>query len=120
MDAARNLAPFSGGGRWVVGGGIAGLLLLIVTFAGAAVSPREAFYSYLTAFVYWCGLALASLILLMTFHATHAQWMTVLRRPLEVMAASVGIFLVLFIPVAIGMKYVYVWSIPRRTSDGRR
>lgn len=112
MDAARNLAPFSGGGRWVVGGGIAGLLFLIVTFAGAAVSPREAFYSYLTAFVYWCGLALASVLLLMIFHATHAQWMTVLRRPLEVMAASVGIFLVLFIPVAIGMKYVYVWVDP--------
>jgi hypothetical protein len=107
-----DLAPFRGGGRWVVGGGVAGLLCLILTFIGAAISPREAFYSYLVAFVYWCGLALAAVILLMIFHATHARWMTVLRRPIEVMAASVAIFLVLFIPVAIGMKHIYIWVDP--------
>jgi hypothetical protein len=109
---ALELAPFRGGGRWVMGGGVAGVVFLILTFIGAAVSPREAFFSYLVAFVYWCGLALASVILLMIFHATHARWMTVLRRPLEVMAASVAIFLVLFIPVAVGMKYLYVWVDP--------
>ncbi len=107
-----DLAPFQGGGRWVVGGGLAGLVFLILTFIGAAVSPREAFYSYLVAFAYWCGIALASLILLMIFHATHARWMTVLRRPVEVMAASVAIFLLLFIPLAIGMKHIYVWVDP--------
>jgi hypothetical protein len=107
-----DLTPFRGGGRWVVGGGAAGLFFLILTFVGAAVSPREAFYSYLAAFVYWCGLALASVILLMIFHATHARWVTVLRRPIEVMAASIGIFLLLFIPVVIGMKYIYVWVDP--------
>ena len=107
-----DLAPFRGGGRWVVGGGLAGLVFLILTFIGAAVSPREAFYSYLVAFAYWCGIALASLILLMIFHATHARWMTVLRRPVEVMAASVAIFLLLFIPLAIGMKHIYVWVDP--------
>jgi hypothetical protein len=106
------LAPFRGGRRWVVGGGAAGLVFLILTFIGMAVSPREAFYSYLVAFAYWCGIAMASVILLMIFHATHARWMTVLRRPVEVMAASVAIFLLLFIPLAIGMKHIYIWVDP--------
>jgi hypothetical protein len=110
--SALQLAPFQGGGRWIVGGGIGGLFFLLLTFVGAAMNPREAFFSYLIAFVYWCGLALASVILLMIFHATHARWMTVLRRPLEVMAASVGIFLLLFIPVVIGMKHVFIWVDP--------
>ena len=109
---AVELAPFRGGSRWIVGGGAAGLVFLILTFIGMAVSPREAFFSYLVAFAYWCGIAMASVILLMIFHATHARWVTVLRRPIEVMAASVAIFLVLFIPLAIGMKHIYVWVDP--------
>jgi len=106
------MAPFRGGSRWVMGGGAAGLVFLILTFIGMAVSPREAFFSYLVAFAYWCGIAMASVILLMIFHATHARWMTVLRRPVEVMAASVAIFLLLFIPLALGMKHIYIWVDP--------
>jgi hypothetical protein len=109
---AVDLAPFRGGGRWMVGGGVAGLVFLILSFIGMAVSPREAFYSYLVAFAYWCGIAMASVILLMIFHATHARWMTVLRRPVEVMASSVFVFIFLFIPLAIGMKHIYVWVDP--------
>ena len=50
------------------------------------MNPSDACYSYLMAFAYWAGIAFASLILLMIFHATHARWMTVLRRPIEAMA----------------------------------
>ena len=56
-------------------------------------SPKDTFYSYLVAFAYWCGIAFASVLLLMIFHATHARWMTILRRPVEAMAATMPIFL---------------------------
>ena len=110
--ALADLAPFKGGGRWVMGGGLAGLLFLVVTFVGIAISPREAYYSYLTAYVYWAGIGFASVILLMIFHATHARWMTILRRPLEAMAAAMFIFVVLFVPIALGMKHLYIWVDP--------
>src|SRR4051794_4080028 len=55
---------------------------------------------------------MASVILLMIFHATHARWMVILRRPVEAMAASVPIFLLLFIPIIFGMKHLYVWVDP--------
>src|SRR5437868_6675244 len=55
---------------------------------------------------------MASVILLMIFHAMRAKWMTVLRRPLESMAATVPLFIVLFIPVALAMKHLYVWVDP--------
>ena len=64
------------------------------------------------AFAYWAGIAFASVILLMIFHATHARWVTVLRRPSRSMSASVPIFLLLFIPLILGMKHVYVWVDP--------
>ena len=106
------LSPFSGGSRWVFAGGGLGLLFLILTFIGMAMNPKDAGFSYLMAFTYWGGISFSSVILLMIFHATHARWVTVLRRPIEAMSASVAIFLVLFIPLAVVMKHVYVWVDP--------
>jgi hypothetical protein len=105
---------FSGGGSWLMGGGVAGVILLLVSVIAMAVgSPdarREACYSYLTAFTFWGGIALASLILLMCFHAVHARWMTVLRRALEVMAVTCVLFIVLFVPIAaLGLDSLYEW-----------
>jgi hypothetical protein len=109
----QKLPPFSGGRGWMLGGGGVGLLLLLATLAGGLATDRqEAFYSYLIAFVYWCGLALASTILLMCFHATRARWVTVLRRPVEMMAGAMPIFLVLFIPICLGMSDIYEWVNP--------
>jgi hypothetical protein len=109
---ALALAPFSGGGRWIFAGGGLGLLFLILTFIGMAMNPKDAGFSYLMAFTYWGGISFSSVILLMIFHATHARWVTVLRRPIEVMSASVLIFLFLFIPLIFVMKHVYVWVEP--------
>jgi hypothetical protein len=110
--APREFAPFKGGGPWLGAGGGIGLLLLILTFVGMAMNPRDAGYSYLMAFAYWAGISFASVILLMIFHATHARWVTVLRRPVEAMSSSITIFLLLFIPVIIAMKNVYIWIDP--------
>lgn len=106
------LKPFAGGGRWILAGGGLGLLFLILTFIGMAMNPKDAGFSYLMAFTYWGGISLSSVIMLMIFHATHARWVTVLRRPIEVMSASILIFLFLFIPLIFVMKHVYVWVDP--------
>jgi hypothetical protein len=107
-----NVPPFSGGGKWLAAGGGVGVLLLALTFVGIAIDPHVAYFSYLTAFTYWCGISIASVMLLMIFHATHARWMTIIRRPVEAMAVSVPLFLVLFIPVILGMKHTFVWVNP--------
>jgi len=107
-----DLAPFKGGGAWVTGGGALGALLTIVTIVMMAMGSKDATFSYLLAFTYWGGISYASVILLMIFHATHARWVTVLRRPIEAMSGSVVIFFVLFIPLIIWMKQVYVWVDP--------
>jgi hypothetical protein len=105
--------PFRGGSRWMVGGGVVGFLLVALTLIVAlATDSREAFFSYLVAFAYWCGIGFASVILLMCFHATHARWMTILRRPVEAMAASMLMFLLLVIPIWVGMSHLYSWVDP--------
>ncbi len=113
-SAASNFSvqPFRSGGRWLVAGGGLGLVLLIASLIGLALDPRQAFFSYLVAFCYWCGLGFASLLLLMIFHATHARWVTIIRRPVEAMASTMPLFLLLVIPVLIGMKHLYSWVDP--------
>jgi hypothetical protein len=110
--ASLAVEPFRGGSPWLFAGGAAGVVLLIVSIVGFAVDARPAYFSYLVAFAYWCGIAFAALILLMIFHATHARWMTILRRPIEAMASTLPLFLVLLIPLLIGMKHVYSWVEP--------
>ena len=115
-----DLSPFKGGNAWVMGGGLVGALLTIVTIVMMAMGSKEACFSYLAAFVYWGGISYASVILLMIFHATHARWVTVVRRPIEAMSASVFIFLLLFIPVLIWIKQIYVWVEPPQSLGARR
>src|SRR4051794_2954087 len=102
---ARTFPTFGGGRRAMVVGGLSGVVGLAATAARGFMGEdgaRTALYSYLTAYAYWLGLALAALVMLMIFHAAHARWMTVLRRIMESFAATNILFLVLFVPIALG------------------
>lgn len=106
------IARWNGGRSWVVAGGGAGLVFLLLTAVGIFIAPRETAFSYLAAFAYWCGIAIASIVLLMIMHAVKARWVTVVRRPMEAMAASIVVFVLLAIPVILAMKQLYVWMDP--------
>ncbi len=58
---------------------------------------------------------MSALILLMIFHAFGAKWVVVVRRVLEAMASSVLLFAVLFMPILLGLKYLYSWVDPPAT-----
>lgn len=109
-----NATPFQGGTRLA---GIAAAVAaagLGLTAAGAAADPRQALASYLVAFVYWLGVALGALILLGALHAAKARWPVVLRRFLETIPQVIPLFALLFVPIALGLKHVFVWVEPER------
>lgn len=108
-----DLQKFDGGRSLLMGAAGLGALGIIGTLVGIASDPRPALFSYLWAFAYWGGIALASVVLLQIFHAVRAKWMVVLRRAVEVMAVTIVLFLLLFIPIAAGMKHLYSWVEPR-------
>jgi len=112
----RTFPKFDGGGSARGLGAVAALVGLGATLGRAYVGAdggKVALFAYLTAFVYWLGLSLGALVLLMIFHAAHAKWPTVLRRPIEAMAATVIVFPLLFIPIALGLPTLYQWAQPR-------
>jgi len=110
---AQGIQKYDGGRSLMLGAGAVGILGLLGTLAGmASGDARPAYFSYLFAFTYWGGMALASVVLLQIFHAFRAKWMVVLRRAVEIMAVTVVLFLVLFIPIAMGLKHLYSWVEP--------
>lgn len=87
-----------------------GILGLALTAVGAFVGDaRAAAHSYLFAYTYWVGIAVASIIMVAVFHTAKAKWMTVLRRAMETMAISIPIFAVLFLGLIPALKQLYPW-----------
>jgi hypothetical protein len=107
-----DVQKFQGGRSWMVRTGALGVILLAATLMLGLRDPQTTLYSYLVAFTYWAGIALGALVWLMIFHTFHAKWMTVLRRPFETIAATLPLFLLLFIPIAVGLKHLYSWVQP--------
>jgi hypothetical protein len=104
--------PFAGGAKVLRAAALVGALGLGLTAAGAALDAKQALASYLVAFVYWVGIALGALILVGAFHASKARWPVVLRRFLETIPLTLPLFVVLFVPIALGVKTLFVWADP--------
>ena len=94
-----------------------GIIGLVATAAGLAVSGGKAVaFSYLTGIVFWTGIALGALFLVMIHHVFDAGWSTVLRRQFENWLSCMPWLALLFVPliisafVAPGM--IWKWTDP--------
>lgn len=107
-----DLPPLAGLGRLIVGSAVAGAIGLALTLLGGLAQPRQALLAYLVAFVYWLGIAIGGITLVMANHAAGARWNVTLRRFGESMGAVVPLFIVLFLPLLFGAKHVWFWVDP--------
>jgi hypothetical protein len=91
--------------------GAAGLLLTLVgLFIGGEDSRGRALTAYLYSYLFWLGLALGSLALLMLQHMVGGKWGLVLRRMFEAATRVLPVMALLFLPILIGMGTLYVWT----------
>jgi hypothetical protein len=91
---------------------IVGLIGLAVTAAGALTDSAQFFRSYLMAYVFWIGLALGCLAILMVHHLAGGRWGFSIRRMLEAGTKTLPVMALLFIPLIFGMKTLYPWANP--------
>jgi hypothetical protein len=94
---------------------IAGAVVLAVCVVAGLADKVEFFRSYLIAFVFWIGITLGSLALLMVQHLTGGRWALVIRRILEAGSRTLPLMAVAALPVLAGIKTVYSWSRPGQT-----
>jgi hypothetical protein len=98
---------------------VAGIVGFVLIAIGYVRTPDQFYHSYLIAYMFVLGLSLGSLGLLMLQHLTSGHWGIVIRRPLEAATRSLPFVAVLFLPIALGMKYLYKeWLEAPKTGEG--
>jgi hypothetical protein len=103
-NIAPNLGPLPA--RYALLGAVLLVLGLI-----AAIGDSSAFFrAYLIAYLFWIGVTLGCLALLMLQHLTGGMWSLVLRRILEAGTRTLPLMAVAALPILAGMKSLYVWA----------
>ena len=80
-------------------GGIATLASLV----GMYFSPEQGLRSWLLGFIFWAGLTIGGLGILMLQYLTGGAWGVAIRRIVEACSRTLPLIVVLFIPLAIGV-----------------
>src|SRR5438128_8389226 len=91
---------------------VVGALLLALLLPGLFINRDQFFHAYLMGFIFWTGITLGSLALLMLQHLTGGQWGLVIRRVLEAATRTLPLMIILFVPLAVGLKHLYSWTKP--------
>jgi hypothetical protein len=87
-----------------------GVVALGTSMAYGFGHPDQFFRSYLLAFVFWNGLAVGSLAVLMLQYLTGGAWGIAIRRELEAATRTLPLTAVAFLPVAFGVHRLYEWT----------
>lgn len=87
----------------------AGAVLLLVAWLLGRGEPARWLTAYLVAFVFVLTLALGGLFFTLMIHTSRAAWGVVVRRLAEAAGATLPVFVVLFLPIALGAGHLYPW-----------
>ncbi|WP_422924306.1 hypothetical protein [Singulisphaera sp. PoT] len=98
FEHARHLAW-----RVAIIGGLVSLLPLVFSTTRFA-------QSYLVAFLFWFGISAASLGAVLLSHLVGGLWGFLIRRPAEAAARNFPLLVLLFIPIALTLGYLYPWA----------
>src|SRR6202795_4169524 len=84
-----------------------GLAGAIGCVAGAFLVPDSFYSAYLEGFMFWLGLALGCMAILMLHHLVGGAWSIVIRRILESGMMTLPLMFVLFIPILLHLRRLY-------------
>jgi hypothetical protein len=96
--------------RWQWYSLLVGLAAAAVSAISAIFAPAEFFRAYLPPYFFFQGLALGSLALVMIYHLTGGAWGLLVRRIVEAQMKTLPLMVLLFLPIALGLGYVYPWA----------
>ena len=91
---------------------VAGTAGILLSLLGAVFDLGHFLRSWLFAHLFWTGVSIGCLSLLMLNHLTGGVWGAVIRRLLEAGARAVPLLALLFLPIALGVGRIYEWARP--------
>jgi hypothetical protein len=92
--------------RLLVAGAVGGAVSLV----GLLFDVRQFLQSYLMAYMLCLGVTLGCLALGMIHQLSGGAWGVVIRRPIGAAARVLPVMALLFLPIALGMTRLYVWT----------
>ncbi len=96
---------------------VIGVVAAIASVVGAFVAPESFYSAYLTGFMFWLGLSLGCMAILMLYHLVGGAWGTVIRRILESGMMTLPLMFILFVPILLNLPKLYFWARPDGLSD---
>ena len=94
-----------------------GLIGAVASVAGAVLSPESFYSAYLSGFMFWLGLSLGCMAILMLHHLVGGGWSIVIRRILESGMMTLPLMFVLFLPILFNLPRLYSWARPEVLQD---
>jgi hypothetical protein len=94
---------------------IGGAIALVGVAACAMLAPgnpKQFFFSWLVSLLFFLSLALGGLFFVLIQYAAQGGWGIVLRRIGETVFATIPAMAVLFLPLVLGLRDLYSWSVP--------
>jgi hypothetical protein len=91
---------------------IAGVAGMALCGLAALLDRPAALASYLTAYLFWLGIALGSLAIVMLHYLVGGFWGFLIRRPLEASMMTLPLMGVLFLPMLLDLGAIYPWARP--------
>jgi hypothetical protein len=89
---------------------IVGIIALAVCLFAGFFDPSHTLRGYLFAWLVYLGIALGAMSIVMLHALTGGAWGWTIRKPAEAAAMTLPALLILFIPIAVGLRYVYPWA----------
>ncbi len=84
----------------------------VVGWTGWIRAPEQLYYCYLVAWLYWVGLSLGSLSLLLLHNLTGGKWGDLIRPILRAAAGVLPLMALLSLPIILQPQRLYEWADP--------
>jgi hypothetical protein len=102
--------------RWTTGRNVlafAALVAILLCAFGYYQDPTRFFRSYMVAFAFTTAIGLGAFFFVMVQFLSGSAWSVTVRRIMENIMITLPVGLILFIPIALGLKSIYPWAADR-------
>lgn len=89
--------------------GVGGIALL-AWFVGLYFDAEAALRGWLLGFIFWGGIGIGSIGVLLLQYLTGGAWGVVIRRVVEAGSRTLPLIVLMFIPLAVGLGSLYEWT----------
>jgi hypothetical protein len=87
-----------------------GAVATILTLIGGYFNPEQGLRSWLLGFIYWGGISVGLLGILILQYLTGGAWGVVIRRIAEAGSRTIWFSALLFLPIMAGIALIYPWA----------